>query len=120
MVYFSKFRSWGIRLVASFVGVSLLLTFGFGNRGNAVVWGAAIVAIIAILVLVLLRHRGTRISATLFLLAGISGAVFASGAGLGWPAALPLWLWIATALGLATVGIVEDADTTQTRSTSRL
>ncbi|WP_334171259.1 hypothetical protein [Sinomonas sp.] len=55
-----------------------------------------------------------------FFLVGLGGALFLSSSGLPMPASLPTWGWTILAIGMATIGLVEDADRAQSTPKNRL
>ncbi|WP_138443697.1 hypothetical protein [Sinomonas susongensis] len=55
-----------------------------------------------------------------FFLLGLGGALFLSTSGLTLPASIPTWVWMILGIGMATVGLIEDADTAQSTPRNRL
>ncbi|XAS72354.1 hypothetical protein VUN82_00400 [Micrococcaceae bacterium Sec5.1] len=83
------------------------------------VWVSAaigVASLLAALVLPLSPKRDTG----LFVMAGIAGGVFFGASGFGFPQNIPLWIWVICCIGAATLAIVTDADSAQSKSVNRL
>ncbi len=60
-----------------------------------------------------------RVDGILFLVSALAGGLLLGSWQAGFPATLPVWLWCIASVLLATVGIVLDADSKQSRSQNR-
>lgn len=103
--------------------VSVVVATIFALLGNpknmGFIW--AVAAIGAFLPGVVLATRlNPKKDAVLFIAAGVTGGVFSGAAGLRIPQSIPLWIWLICCLGTAVIAIVVDADSTQSKSVSRL
>lgn len=88
-------------------------------RSPVFVWVAAAVGTIALLVALATPLNAKR-DTGLFLIAGISGGVFFGASGFDFPQTIPLWIWVICCLGSATLALVTDADSAQSKSINRL
>ncbi|NUP75615.1 MAG: hypothetical protein HOQ07_13365 [Sinomonas sp.] len=108
-MYYSKFRLPGAicagLLCCGCLAISILLP----GKYPGVAWVTAGIALMSLIATATLRPR-PRIGAVLFMVAGLSGAVFTSASGIHMPTELAVWAWVIIALALATVGLVEDAE----------
>lgn len=83
------------------------------------VWVSATVGAAALLI-ALVTPLNPKRDTGLFIVAGIAGGVFFGASGFGFPQNIPLWIWVISCLGTATLAIVTDADSAQSKSVNRL
>ena len=119
----AKFTFPALMLIGALVLTSVVLA-AFVGAPTGFSWTAAsftalILAVLAITARSSSKKAARRIGVGFFL-AGLGGALFLSSSGLPMPASLPTWGWTVLAIGMATIGLVEDADTAQSTPKNRL
>ena len=116
---FSEYRRLGALATAVFCATSLALA-GLINDGlHWIVWGVGGCAVL-LLVLLLVRAMPPRRGAVAFIVVALEGVLFMASSKLELPASLPVWAWIVLAFGMATVGLLEDAELAQSTPRNRL
>jgi hypothetical protein len=116
---FSKFRLSGGVAGAVCCLVSLLLAALIREGQHWLVWptgGAALLLLISLA----LWPMPPRVGAVLFIVSALNGVVFLTASKLGLPASLPVWAWFILASAMATLGLLEDAEGTQSQPRNRL
>lgn len=111
------------------IGALLLTSVALAAFVGAAAWPAWTIAggtalIVAVLAAITSSSRKSAISqrkgAICFFLVSLGGALFLSTSGLTIPASLPTWIWTILGIAMATVGLMEDADTAQSTPRNRL
>ena len=104
------------------IGTLLLASVTLAALRGAAGWLAWAVAAATVIILIMLAATSPapRKGAIGFLLVGLGGAVFISASGLELPASLLAWAWTIVGLGMATIGLAEDADSAQSTPKNRL
>jgi hypothetical protein len=116
---FSKFRLSGAVAAAVCCLVSLLLAALVRDGQHWLVWpscGAAMLLLVALA----LWPMPPRVGAVLFIVSALNGAVFLTASKLGLPTSLPVWAWCILAFAMAAMGLLEDAEGTQSQPRNRL
>ena len=114
----TKFKLPALTVIGAFLPASVVAAALSGRAG----WLAWTVAAGTALILIMLAatSRTPRRGGIGFFLVGLGGAVFLSASGLALPASLLAWAWIVVSLGMATIGLAEDADAAQSSPKNRL
>ncbi len=108
-MYYSKFRLPGAICAGLLCCGCLAISILFPGKYPWVAWTTAAIALMSLIATATLRPR-PRIGAVLFMVAGLSGAVFTSASGIHMPTELAVWAWVVIALALATMGLIEQAE----------
>ncbi|KHL01185.1 hypothetical protein LK10_17280 [Sinomonas humi] len=122
---FSKYRRNAAIATALFCLTSVALDSFLGaasRRGDDLGWILLLAAAVALLLLLvlILRPVSARLGAVSAIVVGLCGVISASSSKLELPASLPLWAWVALAFVMATLGLLEDAEITQSKPKNRL
>lgn len=116
---FSKYRLRAAVAAAVFCTTSLSIAFLVGVGAHWLIWPVGATALLLLIALALRPMRPRR-GAVSFTVIAINGVVFLTGSKLSLPASLPVWAWMILAFGMATVGLLEDADAAQSTPKNRL
>jgi hypothetical protein len=116
---FSKYQRKAAAAIVIFCSASLGAGGIFRDGQHWLMWPAGAAALLFVIALVL-RSMSPRRGAVFFTVVALNGVVFLTSSKLGLPASVPVWAWIILAFGMGTVGLLEDADATQSSPKSRL
>jgi hypothetical protein len=115
---FSKFRLSGALTGAVLCLVSLVLAALIRDGQHWLVWPTGGAALLLLVALALWARISPRLGAVLFIVSALNGVVFLTASKLGLPASV--WAWFILAFGMATVGLLDDAERAQSTPRSRL
>jgi hypothetical protein len=116
---FSKYQQKAAVTIAVLCSASLAVSGMIPDGQHWLIWPVGGTALLLLIVLAL-RPMPPRRGAVCFTAIAINGVVFLTGSKLSLPASLPVWAWMILAFGMATVGLLEDADAVQSTPKNRL
>ena len=119
MKNYAAIRKLGAAFIALSIVVGTIVTLIAGTDYTRVIWLAGAFGASGALVILITPVKAKR-DGVIFLLVGLSGGVFFGASGLDFPASISTWMWMVVSVGLATIGIVIDADQAQSKAVNRL
>jgi peptidoglycan/LPS O-acetylase OafA/YrhL len=119
LIYSSAIRRTATILVLACIAGSTVVGLLHEPRTPLLAWTSLTVGAIS-LALVLATRPSPKRDTVLFIISGISGAMFIAAATVDFPGTLPIWLWTIGAICIGTAALIVDAESAQSKSVNRL